>query len=165
MSKARFCDKAPNPAIPEEKDVMEEMIAASEVETRQAMVILTLVSQDIIKHHEQLYKRDLSGYAELKSRELVSQRREQRTKERRNFRDRGGSGALFRQRLQIGDNVLPVFFVRHAVDHLRSSDELAGALEVFVKGLLVLGDVRPLHCRRILIAGLRPDLAAEHTGQ
>jgi len=80
VSKARFCDKAPNPAIPEEKDVMEEMIAALEVETRQAMVILTLVSQDIIKHHEQLYKRDLSGYAELKSRELVSQRREQRTK-------------------------------------------------------------------------------------
>jgi hypothetical protein len=48
VSKARFCDKAPNPAIPEEKDVMEEMIAALEVETRQAMVILTLVSQDII---------------------------------------------------------------------------------------------------------------------
>jgi len=64
VSKARFCDKAPNPAIPEEKDVMEEMIAALEVETRQAMVILTLVSQDKIKHHEQLYKRDLSGYAE-----------------------------------------------------------------------------------------------------
>ena len=24
VSKARFCDKAPNPAVPEEKDVMEE---------------------------------------------------------------------------------------------------------------------------------------------
>ena|SRR5215472_13426911 len=41
-------------------------------------------------------------------------------------------GMLFRQRLQIGDNVLPVFLVRHEVDHPRSLDEFAGPLEIFV---------------------------------
>lgn len=54
VSKARFCDKAPNPAIPEAKDVMEEMIASLKVETRQASVLLILVSKDIIKHNERL---------------------------------------------------------------------------------------------------------------
>jgi hypothetical protein len=55
VSKARFCDKAaPNPAIPEVKDVMEEMIATLKDETRQASVLLILVSEDIIKHYEQL---------------------------------------------------------------------------------------------------------------
>src|SRR5713226_6910033 len=72
----------------------------------------------------------------------------------------GLSGTLFRQRLQIGDNVLPVFLVRHEVDHLRAPDELAGALEIFVQVRCIPGDVQPLHCRRIVIAGLRPALAA-----
>ena len=54
VSKARFCDKAPNPEIPEAKDVMEEMIASLKVETRRASVLLILVSKDIAKHTEQL---------------------------------------------------------------------------------------------------------------
>src|SRR6516165_5515798 len=72
---------------------------------------------------------------------------------------------LFGQRPQIGDNVLPVFLVRHEVDHPRSLDEFAGPLEIFVEGLFVPSDVGPLHCRRIVIAGLCPALAAERTGQ
>src|SRR5438105_2864510 len=80
---------------------------------------------------------------------------------------RGGRPPLrsLRQRFQIGDNVLPVFLVGHDVDHLRSADELAGPLEIFVQGLFVPGNIRPLHRRRIVIAGLGPALAAEHAGQ
>src|SRR5260370_12440164 len=77
----------------------------------------------------------------------------------------GLSGELFRQRLQIGDNVLPVFLVLHGVYHPRAADELAGALEIFVHGRFVAGDVRPLHCRRVVTAGLRTALAAEDAGQ
>ena len=69
------------------------------------------------------------------------------------------SAALF-QRLQIGDNVLPVFLVRHGVDHLRALDELAGALEPFIQACFIPGDVLPLQRLRIAEAGLRPGLAA-----
>src|SRR5258706_10357158 len=74
------------------------------------------------------------------------------------------SGALF-QRLQIGDNVLPVFLVRHRVDHLRALDKLAGALEPFIQACFIPGDVLPLQCRRIAKAGLRSGLAADDAGQ
>jgi 6-phosphofructokinase len=53
VSKARFCDRAPNPEVPEAKDVMEEMIAALKVETKEAMVISTLVLREITRHNEQ----------------------------------------------------------------------------------------------------------------
>src|SRR6267378_8420124 len=69
-----------------------------------------------------------------------------------------GGGALFWQRLQVGDYVLPILLVWHEVDHLRSLDEFAGALEIFVQGLFVPGDVCRLHRRRIVITGLRPAL-------
>ena len=57
------------------------------------------------------------------------------------------SYTLFRQRLQIGDHVLPVFLVRHGVDHLRAVDEFAGALEPCVQVRFIPGHVLFLQCR------------------
>jgi hypothetical protein len=54
LSKTSFCDKLLNPQTPEEKDVIEKMIAALKVETKEAMVILTLVLEEVIRHHKQL---------------------------------------------------------------------------------------------------------------
>jgi hypothetical protein len=53
VSKTRVCDRAPNPEVPEAKDVMEELIAALKVETKETMVISTLVLKQINSHHEQ----------------------------------------------------------------------------------------------------------------
>ena len=69
--RARFCDKPRNPAIPEEEDAMEEMIAALKVETRQALVISILISRNIVKHQEQLVIRstdELTGLSKALSR-------------------------------------------------------------------------------------------------
>ena len=53
LSKTSFCDELLNPQTPEEKDVIEKTIAALKIETKEAMVILTLVLEEVIKHHEQ----------------------------------------------------------------------------------------------------------------
>src|ERR1700688_4990057 len=68
---------------------------------------------------------------------------------------------LFRQRLEICDDVLPVFLVRHRVDHLRAVDEFAGALEPCVQVRFIPGDVLRLQGRRIIKAGYRAALAAD----
>jgi DNA polymerase III delta prime subunit len=54
LSKTSFCDKLLNPHTREEKDVIEKMIAALKVETKEAMVILTLVLEEVTMHHEQI---------------------------------------------------------------------------------------------------------------
>jgi hypothetical protein len=54
VSKARFCDRVPNQSIPEEKELIEEMIAALEVETRQSLVLLIMISKKIAEQAEQL---------------------------------------------------------------------------------------------------------------
>lgn len=53
LSKTRFCDKLLNPQTPEEKDVIEKMITALKVETKEATIILKLVLEEVTRHHEQ----------------------------------------------------------------------------------------------------------------
>jgi hypothetical protein len=53
LSKTRFCDRLLNPQTPEEKNVIEKMIAALKVETKEAMVISMLVLEEVTRHHEQ----------------------------------------------------------------------------------------------------------------
>lgn len=50
VSKIRLRDKMYNLEAAEAKDVMEELNASLRIETRQALIILTLVSEDIAKH-------------------------------------------------------------------------------------------------------------------
>jgi hypothetical protein len=53
LSKTRFCDKLLNPQTPEEEDVVEKMITALKVETKEATIILKLVAEEITRHHKQ----------------------------------------------------------------------------------------------------------------
>jgi len=52
MSKTRVCDTL-NPKTPEEKNVIEKLIATLEVETKETMIISILVLEMITRHHEQ----------------------------------------------------------------------------------------------------------------
>jgi hypothetical protein len=54
VSKARFCDRAPNQSIPEEKKLIEEMIAGLKVETRRSLVLSIKISEKIAEQAEQL---------------------------------------------------------------------------------------------------------------
>src|SRR5216684_4390591 len=109
------------------------------------------------------YKRDLSGYAEESRIGFPATRTENKRNVviscSRRLRHVISAASLDRR------NVLPVFLVRHEVDHLRAPDELAGPLEIFVQVRFIPGDVQPLHCRRIVVAGLHPALAADDAGQ
>jgi hypothetical protein len=53
VSKTRFCDKALNPGIAEEANVFEKLITALKAETKETMIISTLVLREIVRHHEQ----------------------------------------------------------------------------------------------------------------
>jgi hypothetical protein len=65
LSQTRFCDKLLNPQTPEEKDVIEKMIAALKVETKEATVILTLVLEEVTRHHEQFVIGFTGGLTDL----------------------------------------------------------------------------------------------------
>ena len=54
VSKSRLRDKLSNLEDPEAKGVVEGLIATLKVETRQAMVLSILVSENIAKHAEQI---------------------------------------------------------------------------------------------------------------